>query len=212
LNPPPLITFAVRAEAAPAQRLLRRHSIPAQFLLTGIGSTAATKSVAPALASRPPLVLSCGFAGGLNRALPAGALVADVDPGFPLRDALTACGAQFVIFLNSNRILTTVQEKAAARAHSHADAVDMESTTVRQLCLKAEIPSATLRVISDAADEELPLDFNRFVGHSGRFRYDRLMLALLRSPGRVRSLIRFQRQTRSAAAILAAALASLLSR
>ena len=88
----------------------------------------------------------------------------------------------------------------------------MESTTVRRLCLEAEIPSATLRVISDAADDELPLDFNRFVGHSGRFRFDRLMLALLLSPGRVRSLIRFQRQTQSAAGILAAALVTILSR
>lgn len=211
LNPPPLITFAVPAEAAPAQRLLRKHNLPARILITGIGSAAAHKSLLPALASNPTFVLASGFAGGLNPALPAGTLVAHADPGFPFTDSLNVCGARLVRFLDSSRILTTAREKAAAREHSHADAVDMESATVRRLCLNAQIPSATFRVISDAADSDLPLDFNPFLGSSGHFRYDRLLLALIRFPHRVRSLIRFQQQTREAAQALASGLYAMLS-
>jgi adenosylhomocysteine nucleosidase len=182
-----------------------------RLLLTGIGSTAALKAVAPALVSRPAFALTCGFAGGLNSALPAGMLVADADPEFPLRNELAACGARFVTFLNSDSILTTAREKAAARVRSEADAVDMESAAIRRLCQEAGIPSATLRVISDAAGDDLPLDFNRFLDRSGHFRYDRLLLALLRSPGRVRALIHFQRQTRNAAEALALGLRTLLT-
>jgi nucleoside phosphorylase len=211
LIPTPLITFAVPAEAAPARKLLRKHSLPARLLLTGIGSAAAYKTVVPALAGNPPFVLSCGFAGGLNPALPAGSLVAAADAEFPFTDALVACGAHLVSFLDSNRILTTVREKAAARAHSQADAVDMESATVRQLCLEAGIPSATFRIISDAADFDLPLDFNPFLGSSGQFRYGRLMLTLIKSPLRVRGLIHFQRQTRYAARALAEGIRAILT-
>jgi adenosylhomocysteine nucleosidase len=210
LNPLPLITFAVHAEAAPTRRLLRKHQLPAHLLVTGIGSAAALRSVPPTLASRPPFALTCGFAGGLNTELPAGLLVADADPDFPIRHRLAACGARFATFLDSNCILTTAYEKAAARARSQADVVDMESAAIRRLCQEAGIPSATFRVISDAAGEDLPLDFNRFLGHSGQFRYDRLIVALLQSPSRVRALIRFQRQTRSAAEALARGLQSIL--
>jgi adenosylhomocysteine nucleosidase len=211
LNPLPLITFAVHAEAAPTQRLLRKHGLPVRLLLTGIGSKAALRSVAPALVARPAFALSCGFAGGLNPALPAGMLVADANPGFPIRNRLAACGAHFATFLDSDRILTTAWEKAAARVRSQADVVDMESAAIRRLCQEAGIPSATLRVISDAAGDDLPLDFNRFLGRSGLFRYDRLILALLRSPARVRALMHFQRQTRIAAEALALGLRTILT-
>jgi adenosylhomocysteine nucleosidase len=211
LNPLPLITFAVHAEAAPTQRLLRTHKLPVRLLLTGIGSNAARKSVAPTLSDRPAFALSCGFAGGLDPSLSTGMLVADADPGFHIRNRLAACGAHFATFLNSDRILSTSREKAEARERSHADVVDMESAAIRRLCQEAGIPSATLRVISDTAGDDLPLDFNRFLSHSGQFRYDRLMLALLRSPGRVRALIHFQRQTRRAAEALALGLQTILT-
>jgi adenosylhomocysteine nucleosidase len=212
LNPPPLITFAVRAEAAPTWRLFKHHNLAAQFLLTGIGSQFAGQRLGHYLThSHPSLVLSCGFAGALRSNLPVGALVTHLDPFFPLARQIIATGAIPVIFLSTNRVLATGRDKAAARSQSGADAVEMESAVIRQLCHERGIPSATLRVISDTADENLPFDFNRFLGPSGQIRYQCLVIELLRAPAQVRSLIRFQRQIGMAAKALAAGLRAVFS-
>jgi len=156
------------------------------------------------------MVITCGFAGGLDPALPLGQLVFDADPAFPLAQALMPIGARPASFLSSDRILATAADKAAARELSGADVVEMESFVIRQLCRERNIPSATLRVISDTAREDLPLDFSRFLSDSGAFRHDQLLAALFRAPGRIPALIRFQRQTRQAALTLAAGLGALL--
>jgi adenosylhomocysteine nucleosidase len=211
LNPPPLITFAVNAEAAPTRHHLQQQRINSRILITGIGPHAARASITRALEpSRPPMVITCGFAGGLDPALPLGQLVFDADPAFPLAQALMPIGARPASFLASDRILATAADKAAARELSGADVVEMESFVIRQLCRERNIPSATLRVISDTAREDLPLDFSRFLSDSGAFRYDQLLAALFRAPGRIPALIRFQRQTRQAALTLAAGLGALL--
>ena len=212
MNPPPLITFAVNAEANPTRHQLQQQRINHRMLITGIGPCAARTSITRALdqASRPPRVLTCGFAGGLNPTLPLGQLVFDADPAFPLAQALMPIGARPASFLASDRILATAADKAAARQLSGADVVEMESFVIRQLCRERDIPSATLRVISDTAQEDLPLDFSRFLSDSGAFRYDQLLAALCRAPGRIPALIRFQRQTRQAARPLAAGLGTLL--
>jgi adenosylhomocysteine nucleosidase len=210
LNPPPLITFAVPAEATPARREFQQRQLPGRFLVTGIGARAARGAFLRALEdSLPPFVLTCGFAGGLDPALSRGSLVYEADPDFPLASRMPACDAVRAAFLASDRILTSASEKARAREQSHADAVEMESFAIRQLCRERGILSATFRVISDTAGEDLPLDFSRFLGGSGRFHYEKLALALLRSPARIPPLIRFQRQTRAAAVALASGLCGL---
>jgi adenosylhomocysteine nucleosidase len=210
LPSPPLITFAVPAEAAPAHRTFQQRQLPARFLVTGIGAHAARGSLLQALAgSRPPFVLTCGFAGGLNPTLPRGTLVYEADPDFPLANRLPASGARSVRFLGSDRILSTAWDKAAAREQSGADAVEMESFAIRELCREHNVSSATFRVISDTAQEDLPMDFSCFLSVSGRFRYEKLAVALLLSPTRIPPLIRFQRQTRHAANALAEGLLAL---
>ena len=87
----------------------------------------------------------------------------------------------------------------------------MESGIIRAICKERGIPSATVRVISDAADEDLPLDFNRLMDADARFRYDRLAVALLKSPGRIRALIQMGFRTRRAARELASVLSSLFA-
>jgi nucleoside phosphorylase len=155
------------------------------------------------------MVLTCGFAGGLDPGLSRGALVYDADLNFPLANRLLASGARPVSFLGSDRILTSASEKATAREQSNTDAVEMESFIIRQVCRECGIPSATFRVISDTAQEDLPVDFSRFVNLSGRFRYESLFIAVLLSPTLIPPLIRFQRHTRNAANTLAEALCGL---
>ena len=75
-HPQTLVCFALKEEAAPFQKMaaggLRRgHHV--SILLTGIGRQNAEKSVREFLATNSPeLVLTCGFAGGLNPDLKLG--------------------------------------------------------------------------------------------------------------------------------------------
>ena len=86
----------------------------------------------------------------------------------------------------------------------------MESGVIRRLAAERGLPAATLRVISDAADETLPLDFNVTVTPDFRLSPRRLAGQLLRSPAKIPELIRFGRKTSHAAGRLAEALVALL--
>src|SRR5688500_2456852 len=153
-----LFCFAVEQEA-------KFFSQPGmEVLITGIGRENAERSLHRALRKEPyQLVLSCGFAGGLNPYLTTGTVVfsADEDAGLPgpSRSA-GACPGNFHCHA---RVAITVQAKRRVWEATGADAVEMESQIIRAICRAHEIPSATIRVISDAAHENLPLDFNVFM-------------------------------------------------
>jgi hypothetical protein len=68
-----------------------------------------------------------------------------------------------------------------------------------------------LRAISDRADEDLPVDFNRFVRADATLNLPRLLLALARSPSRISGLWQLQRHCRQAAERLAAVLVEVVA-
>lgn len=67
-------------------------------------------------------------------------------------------------------------------------------------------------MISDTADENLPLDFNRLMTPEQKLHFGKLALALVKSPGKIRGLLKLQRQTRAAAENLARVLAQVTAR
>ncbi|MCP5525911.1 MAG: hypothetical protein H7A47_03785 [Verrucomicrobiales bacterium] len=205
------VCFAVREEAAPFRRLVRGGS-GVRVLLTGMGAANARGRVAAALQRAPPpaQVISSGFAGGLNPGLRSGALL---HAGFsaPETEArLQRLGSQAARFLMSDRIVNSVAEKQALWHQEGADAVEMESGAIQEACRAAGVPCAVLRVVSDPADVPLPLDFNQLLTPDCRIDGRKLAVSLLRSPGKIPELLRFQRQVRFAAERLASALAMLL--
>jgi hypothetical protein len=86
----------------------------------------------------------------------------------------------------------------------------MESSVIRTICRELHIPSATVRVISDDAQQDLPLDFNALMTSDDRINYLKLMWAVISRPGRIPKLIQFQHQTLDAARKLGAVLEDLL--
>jgi adenosylhomocysteine nucleosidase len=237
-----LVCFALKEEAAPFRKMAAGTVAAAQgasILITGIGRRNAEKSVRKFLATHSPeLVLTCGFAGGLNPDLKPGDVVfecfrgssrgdeAQTEIGNRSRSAgatgnqsepphvgcyekLVAAGAKPAKFFCADRIATTVAEKKQLRAETGVDAVEMESAAIHAVCRERGIPCATVRVISDAADEDLPLDFNALAKQDKSLDCGKLAWAIARSPGKIGALLKLRKQTRFAAERLAEVLSKL---
>jgi adenosylhomocysteine nucleosidase len=204
-----LICFALKEEAAPFTKVAAGKPGVA-LLLTGIGRRNAEKSAREFLAGNSPaLVLTCGFAGGLNPDLKPGDIVFELsEPQLPssishLRTQLLAAGAKPATFFCASRVAVTAAEKKKLRAETGADAVEMESAAIHAVCRELGIPGATVRVISDPAGEDLPMDFNALARPDLSLDYGKLAWAMAKAPGKIGGLLKLQKQTRFAAERLA---------
>jgi nucleoside phosphorylase len=183
-----------------------------RVLTTGMGVANARQAIDSACQpARPSFVLTCGFAGGLDPGLPLATVVFDADAEFPLTTRLRESGGQAGVFHCADRVAVTVAEKSALRRSTGADAVEMESSVIRATCRERGIPSATLRVISDTANEDLPLDFNALMTADYRMDFLKLAGQLVRSPGKIPELMRFQKRVGFAADQLAQTLVKVLA-
>ena len=203
-----LICFALREEAAPFRKIAAGRA-GISLLLTGIGRENAAKAVreflAVAAGSPPALVLTCGFAGGLDPDLKLGDVVFETADE-NLRGKLLAAGVKTTKFFCADRIATTIAEKKKLRVETGADAVEMESAAIQAVCAEQKIPCATVRVISDTAGEDLPLDFNALAKPDKNLDFGKLLFAVATSPGKIPQLLALQRKTKFAAEQLAAVL------
>jgi nucleoside phosphorylase len=182
-----------------------------EILITGMGRDNAERSLHSALKrEQHQLVLSCGFAGALNPYLTTGTVVFATDEDAGLAPVLVASGACPVRFHSTDHVVTSAAEKRELWEATGADAVEMESHITRAICRAHGIPSATIRVISDAAQETLPLDFNALMTAEQRLNYGKLILTLLVSPRKIPALLRLQRQTQMAARKLATVLSKVI--
>jgi adenosylhomocysteine nucleosidase len=203
-----LICFALEEEAkALRQRIWTERGT---ILITGIGRQNAEASVREFLVLKSPeRVFTCGFAGGLNPELEHGAVVFTTD-NTQLREKLLGAGAKLATFFCATQIATTAGEKAELRRTTGADVVEMESEAIHALCRERGIPCATVRVVSDTANEDLPLDFNRLSNPDSSLNYGKLALAVAKSPGKIPALLRLQKHSRLAAERLAQVLGKIL--
>jgi adenosylhomocysteine nucleosidase len=206
-----LVCFAVREEAAFALPLPGLKG-GRNAIITGMGRRNASTRFSETLDRvLPDRVVTCGFAGALDPNLKIGDVLfeEDFDAGFG--EALHSLGAVNGNFYCSTRVAVTIAEKTELRRSTGADAVEMESAVIRTLCRDRGIPSATLRVISDTANEDLPLDFNALMTSDQRISLLKLAASLLRSPRAVPRLLELQRNTRHAAHRLADVLHGLMT-
>jgi adenosylhomocysteine nucleosidase len=205
-----LVCFAVKEEARAFQKLAKKDD-NLRVTLVGMGKRNAERAIRAALAEeRPTLVLTCGFAGGLSPGLAMGSVVFAADSETGLEPALLAAGAKPARFHCAERVAVTVEEKRALREATGADAVEMESGVIRAVCGEQKIPSATVRVILDTANEDLPLDFNQLMTPGLKMSYVKLAMVLAKSPGKMGALLHLRRQSQAAAEKLGQVLAGLL--
>lgn len=214
--------FAVPEEARPFQRRWARVNAsiklgtalatPPRVVVSGMGAANAELAFRDSLGHRPApdWLLTCGFAGGLDPQLASGTLIFDADEGHPLIGLLEQAGARRVKFHCAERVAITVEEKQRLRQNTGADAVEMESGVIRRLARDQGWTAATVRVVSDAAVEPLPLDFNALMTPEMRLSAWRLAAHLATSPGTIPGLIRLGRRTQWAAQQLAELLVTVI--
>ena len=140
-------------------------------------------------------VLSIGFCGALDPTLRIGDIV--VSGEVPKR-----LGASFVQgdVVSVDRVAFTAREKSDLRTATGAAVVEMESAAVARKAREWDVPFGCVRVVSDVAGDDLPLDFNRYRDADGRFERMRIALAALGRPFTVLPrLVRLDRDCRRAA-------------
>lgn len=140
-----LVTFALPFESSRFRRTASARDV--RIIHTGIGREAARAAVSAAIKENgPSLVISSGFAGGLDPALSIGEMVVEAADGLEFRSG---------IFATADDVLATAQAKSEFRERTTADAVDMESDGIRDVCDVAGVPLVIARAISDASNEDL---------------------------------------------------------
>jgi adenosylhomocysteine nucleosidase len=225
-----LVTFAVNAEFAPWRKLRRFDKLASgsmegyfarvedaelTILFTGIAGKKAWLEATKVLwDAHVDICISSGLAGALRLEHQLGDILAaesvhiaeqsrDVFSDPQLMEGAVACGAKRVrAFHSSNHVVIRADEKQ--ELGGGADAVEMESGEILAEAAVFGARGIAVRCISDTADEDLPLDFNRATTQAGDVSLARILGQVAQHPGSVPSLIRFGQQSRSAAENLAA--------
>jgi adenosylhomocysteine nucleosidase len=154
---------------------------------------------------RPDAVVSTGFCGALDPALKLGDLVVaqgviDNENKDAYETVEPQCGAaaQRGPVLSVNRVAGSVSDRAALRL-TGACAVEMEAAAVAARARVWDVPFYCVRTVSDAADEDFPIDFNRVRDPDGRFSRSRIVVAAALKPwSRVPFLLKLDRNCRVA--------------
>jgi len=212
---------------------LRRTKIGAAevtVLITGVGSQAAALAMDLMMRMADKdmyfdVCISSGLAGALCETLSVGDIIAPkeliaemkhADLGADrlqvdgdLRQIALGQGAKDANCLfTTNQILVKASQKKSCA--SRAQSVDMESFEIVKEARAWGARSVVIRAISDAATEDLPINFNLTLSAQNEVSVPKVLMQLAKNPLALPSLIRFGRQSKRAGALLASFLESYL--
>ncbi|MDX2268044.1 MAG: hypothetical protein NW208_08050 [Bryobacter sp.] len=165
------------------------------LVVSGPGFGRARRAAEDLAAQSPGMILNFGTCGALRPEYALGQVFSAQLASLP---CLAWPGLPQARLISQDRVAVTKEEKAAL-ARAGGDLVDMEAQAVAEVCAARGIRFAAVKAVSDLADEDLPLDFNRFRRADGGFENWRIALAGL---GRMGDLLRLKRQTELAVARL----------
>lgn len=229
-----LVTFALPQESRDfRRRLANPQCVPSAgrtlilgkiadtelaILHTGVGGASASAAIKTALATLSPrIVISSGFAGGLQGKLRLGDLIlaTNVSHAELLAQSRAASGRFRTFYgglISSPHAVESVEEKAALACSSGAVAVDMETASLAAACAAAGVPFLSARAISDTAQQALPIPFAAcFDLLRQRPRPFSVLCFLARHPQRILPFARFVRGLGAASAALSEFLIFFLS-
>lgn len=190
-------------------------------LLTGAGPRPAAAAVAKAIRSGNGPIHGCissGLAGALRseyrigQVLAARAVFSETVPDDSTSRVLESsealisfadeCGATVVDrFYSAGRVIARAVDKKHLGAA--ADAVEMESFEIFRLAQGCGIPAVAIRAVSDAAEEDLPVDMNEVFSMNGQLSIPRVLGQVARHPHSLPGLWRLGQQSKRAAESLA---------
>ena len=205
------VLFALEREAAPFRSVAGRG---VWVTITGIGPDAARRAALAAVTENGPDVLVfAGFCGALRPGLVVGdvvvpeTIVDEAGRGWPC--AAISPGRHGRL-LTCGRLIATPAEKQVLAERFAADAVDMESAAVAEVCADRGVPFAAVRAVSDTAGTALSPRLVELL--SGRSVSPvRAGWAVLRQPSLLGEFRRLARDTKIAAEKLASTLQGMLS-
>src|SRR5262249_20139654 len=127
---------------------------------------------------------------------------ANVDSDVPVRELAIRLGAAPInVLVTLDRLVKTAEEKS--QLSFYGEAVDMESAIVMSRFASFGVHTMALRVISDGAGEDLPIDFDKCLTSQGAIRPMSLVNQIVKRPDNLPNLIRFGKQSYKAAQGLA---------
>lgn len=208
------VTFAHPSESRDFLRLIGGRHTELRVLHTGIGAKACRQSIAPFLDQEPfKLVISSGFAGGIDESLEPGDLFLAENHSDP---ELLSCAREVIIahsgrLVTADRVIERPEERARLVRDHQAAAVDMETECIAEACAARRLPLLSLRAISDTPTRPLPAPANvLFDLARQRTAVRRLGPYLFTHPAGIIRLARFSRRLANARAELAIGLKTLV--
>lgn len=207
------VTFALEFESAHFRANHDSRLRVATWLLGTMGAGAATALERKLAETTPSLVISAGFAGGLQPGIKIGDLVL----GRNYSDERIAGG----LTLGPNWHVGAVQTEAAIieRAEGKrrlgeltgALAGDLETALLAGVCAKRNVPMLSVRCISDAVEDDMPVPANVLMNpKNGRPEPLLLFQHLLKNPPSVMGFNKLLKNAKIAQKQLAAGLEEIL--
>ncbi len=200
-QPMPGLRWAATLELAGERAIL---------VANGAGRSVASAAAREALSKQSVrAVISTGFAGSLDPSHSVGdVFIADSVRGddgefATCRPAGPLGGARRGALLTAGRVAQSALDKRELRERG-AHAVDMEAAAVAAVAAECGLPFFCIRVISDTATEDLPVDFNRARRADGSISPWNVVGQALCRPARWPGLVRLHRNASCAAQLLGA--------
>ena len=205
--------FALEFESAGFRAAMQSRMCVSVWTLGVMGGRAAQALEKLVHKNRPALVISAGFSGALQPNIPIGTLVlgenfTDSDVA---RHLILPAGFLVGRIVTADEIVESAAQKMALGLESGALAVDLESAHLHAVCSKLGIPIVSIRCITDAMEQDIPLPRHLLMDpESSRPDPGSIFRYLFRHPAKVPEFASLVRNARAAQAALANGLNDIL--
>ena len=170
-------------------------------VITGIGTRHLQSELRQLFAKTVDVCIASGLAGALKKEHRVGSILVAktikeeagctvIQSQDHLVEMAAQCGAKVVdFFCTAKSVVHSSWEKQ--RLAETADAVDVESFHIMSEAHRAGVPAVAVRAVSDPAENNLPINFNRVINTHGQIGWAAMLSELAKAPSRVPSFVRF---------------------